>query len=164
MAEFNVSSPSAHPSEFFGLGRGVEARARLQILSAIVAKLPTAIDPLVDVKIVNRFQAGMYFRECHIPKGTFGVSRIHCTDHVSIMSKGKCIVADSDGERVVTAPASFKSIAGAQRAVIALEDTVWTTIHNSTGLTEDSTEEEIRAIISADDYSDSRLPALIEGN
>lgn len=158
-----ISSPSAKPNEFFGLGTGLEAKARLQILAKLVAKLPTAKDPLKTM-IVNRFEKGNYARECHIKQNEFGVGKIHKLPHISIMSKGKCIVADLNGERIVEAPATFVSEAGIQRAVYALEDTIWTTIHQVGDLLNaDSTEEEIRAVVSCDSYSDPALPLVIEG-
>jgi hypothetical protein len=159
-----LRSPSALPHELFGIGRGLEARARLVILGAVVEMLPQRVDP-TSFHVVNHFESDMYAREIHMPAGSFGVGKIHKLPHSSILSKGKCIVADSLGERVIEAPATFISGAGMQRAVYVLEDAIWTTTHNvkGLGLSDDSTELEIRAAITADDYNDSALPAFIEG-
>ncbi len=158
-----IVSPNAAPDEFFGLGRGLEARARLKMLAAIIDKLPTKVDVLKQ-KIVNRFQGNTYARECHIAKGYFGVGAIHKLPHICIISKGKILVADHLGERLIEAPATFVSEAGIQRAGLCLEDTIWTTIHEvGDSINEDSTEKEIRAVLTCKDYNDTALPLTIEG-
>lgn len=75
------------------------------------------------------FQDGVYVREMTIPKGMCVVGKIHKHGHVSIISKGKVLVKTDTGLEEFTGPYTFISTPGAKRAVYALEDTVWTTIH-----------------------------------
>ena len=70
-----------------------------------------------------------YAREMFIPKGTLIIGKIHRHAHLNIISKGKVSVATEFGTKYLEAPCTFISEVGLKRAVVAEEDTIWTTIH-----------------------------------
>ena len=78
----------------------------------------------------HSFTDGMYVREIFIPKGTVLVGKIHRHDHPNFLMSGIVDVVTEDGgiERL-KAPLSMISPAGTKRAVYAIEDTVWITVH-----------------------------------
>lgn len=75
------------------------------------------------------FAPGSYAREIELPEGSVVVGKIHKHAHVNVISKGKVRVATPDGITEMSAPITFISSPGTKRVVIALEDTVWTTVH-----------------------------------
>ena len=77
----------------------------------------------------HHFAPGSYAREIELPAGSLVVGKIHRHAHVNVVSAGRCVVATEDGTEEFVAPCTFVSKAGTKRAVDALEDTVWTTIH-----------------------------------
>jgi hypothetical protein len=92
-----------------------------------------------------------------IPAGTVIVGKIHKHAHLNILSQGTvCVMTETEGDRQLTGPLTMVSPPGTKRAVYAITDAVWTTIHltNSTDL------EEIEAEVIAptfEDYEQFRL-------
>lgn len=86
--------------------------------------------PTLEIEPVHRFAAGLYAREITIPAGTLLTGKIHRTQHLNIVSKGRMSVW-SEGEelREIIAPFAFVAEPGTRRVGFAHEDTVWTTIH-----------------------------------
>lgn len=83
-----------------------------------------------------------YAREMFIPKDVVIVGKIHRHSHINIISKGRVAVATEYGTVEYVAPCTFISEVGLKRAVVALEDTIWTTIH----LTDKGAEEDLAEI------------------
>jgi hypothetical protein len=79
--------------------------------------------------IDDKYGCCTYAREMFIPKGTLIIGKIHRHKHMNIISKGKVSVATEFGNQYMEAPCTFISEVGLKRAVVALEDTIWTTIH-----------------------------------
>jgi hypothetical protein len=79
--------------------------------------------------IDGKYGCCTYAREMLIPKGTLIIGKIHRHEHLNIISKGSVSVSTEHGQRILTAPCTFISEVGLKRAVVALEDTIWTTIH-----------------------------------
>jgi hypothetical protein len=78
----------------------------------------------------HSFAPGVYVREIFIPKGTMLTGKIHRHSHPNFLMKGEVIVlTESGGREHLKAPLSMISQAGTKRAVYAIEDTVWITIH-----------------------------------
>jgi hypothetical protein len=92
---------------------------------------------------------GVYAREITIPEGVALVGKIHLTEQLNIVSKGKIRVATEEGVRTITAPCTFISPAGTKRAGYALEETVWTVLL----ATELTTEEDITKAFIAPNYN-----------
>ena len=92
-----------------------------------------------DIAPVNHYHCeGNYAREIFIAKGTCVVGKIRRHEHINVISAGRCYVVTEAGREELSAPKTFISSPGIKRAVYALEDTVWTTIHptKSTDLSE----------------------------
>jgi len=70
-----------------------------------------------------------YAREMFIPKGTLIIGKIHRHQHLNFISQGKVTVFTEFGRKHLTAPCTFVSEVGLKRAVLAEEDTLWTTVH-----------------------------------
>jgi hypothetical protein len=85
--------------------------------------------PQVEIEPVHHFAHGIYAREITIKAGTLLTGKIHKTEHLNIVSKGRIAVWTEDGMKEVAAPFTMVSRPGTKRVGYALEDTVWTTIH-----------------------------------
>ena len=96
----------------------------------------------------------MYAREILIPAGYVIVGKIHRHAHVNTISKGKAAVATEFGMETIEAPHTFVSKPGTKRAVLALEDTIWTTYHPTDETDLDKIEDDIIAV-SFDEYEQS---------
>ena len=108
---------------------------------------------------VNHYMCeGNYAREIFIPKDTCVVGKLHKHEHINVISKGRCLVVTEDGREELEAPLTFISKPGIKRAVYALEDVVWTTIHP----TESKDLEQIEEEVIAKGYDE--LPLTIEGD
>ncbi|PPC95239.1 MAG: hypothetical protein CTY33_00345 [Methylotenera sp.] len=83
--------------------------------------------------IDEKYGCCTYAREMTIPKGTLIIGKIHRHEHLNIISKGKVSVSTEFGTKYLEAPCTFISEVGLKRAVIAVEDTIWTTIHLTKG-------------------------------
>jgi hypothetical protein len=83
--------------------------------------------------IDEKYGCCTYAREMTIPKGTLIIGKIHRHEHLNIISKGKVSVATEFGTKYLEAPCTFISEVGLKRAVVAEEDTIWTTIHLTKG-------------------------------
>ncbi len=83
----------------------------------------------INFPVTHHFASGVYAREIFLPKDSLVVGKIHKHDHMNIISSGKVSVSTEEGNKIIEAPCTFVSPAGTKRAVCALEDTVWTTIH-----------------------------------
>ena len=95
----------------------------------------TASEKLCPLK--HSFSDGIYVREITIPEGMFIVGKIHKHDHPNFLLKGKVIVVTEDGMEELEGPLSMISKAGTKRALYAVTDLVWTTIHANPNNTED---------------------------
>jgi quercetin dioxygenase-like cupin family protein len=123
---------------------GQEAfRAGVLALQDDLAKLPQ-----IDPPLKHHYAEGSYAREMLIPKGAIIIGKIHRHSHVNVISKGRIYVATEFGSEILQAPYTFISKPGTKRAVYALEDTVWTTIH----VTEETDLEKIEEVVIAPDY------------
>ena len=81
-------------------------------------------------ELTNHFFApGVYARMFFIKKDSVVVGKIHKTEHLNIVCKGKCSVSTEDGPLFLEGPCIFTSRPGVKKAVYAWEDTTWVTIH-----------------------------------
>ena len=94
--------------------------------SAIESKELTQIECPVE----HFFIGGMYARKIFIPAGATVVGAVHKKEHMTIALEGHCVVIDEIGDRKdVVAPCVFSTEPGTQRAVYAVTDTSWLTVH-----------------------------------
>ena len=120
-------------------------------------------DLLPDCIVTHHFSpksddygCSVYARQMFIPKGTLIIGKIHKHQHLNFIVKGKVSVATEFGKKFMEAPCTFLSEVGLKRAVLAEEDTIWTTIH----MTKHDGEQfmdEIEAELIAPSYSEMGL-------
>ena len=77
------------------------------------------------------FADGLYGRRIYVQAGATVVTAVHKSEHITIALKGHCVVVDEHGDRHdVIAPSVFVTKPGTQRAVYAITDTEWLTVHH----------------------------------
>jgi len=120
--------------------------------------------PQISFPLTHTFAPGAYARTIQLFANTLIVGKIHRHAHLNIVSNGHVTVVTEFGRMQIRGPHVFTSQPGTKRALIAHEDTVWTTIHltNSTDL------DEIEREIIAPTYDDLSILEhcrdLIEGS
>lgn len=129
------------------VNRGV-TRGDILVLEEALRAEPGAL-AATDFVTRHHFAPGQYAREIELPADSLVVGKIHRHAHINVVSKGHCLVATEDGVTEIIAPCTFVSKPGTKRAVLALEDTVWTTVH----VTEETDLARIEAAIIAPDYA-----------
>lgn len=115
---------------------------------ACVGEADSALSKNEFVK--HHIAGGMYAREMNLPANMVIIGKIHKEDHVCVISKGIVDVVDQYGKCRYESPITFTSKAGTQRVVIALTDTVWTTIHTCGNMTDS---DDIESKVVTEDYN-----------
>lgn len=85
----------------------------------------------IELKTKHHFSEGVYARELHIPKGVMLTGHIHKYENLNILTKGKLKVLIGSGLQIVEAPLVVVSPPGTKRVALALEDTIWITVHGT---------------------------------
>lgn len=80
----------------------------------------------------HSFCDGIYVREIFIPAGTELAGKIHKHEHPNFLMSGEVIVVTESGgiERLI-GPVAMISKAGTKRALRAITDLVWVTVHHN---------------------------------
>ena len=106
--------------------------------------------PQVECPLKHYFPPHAYVREIFMPAGSIVIGKIHKTEHINIIQKGKVTLVKEDGTReTLEGPLTFVSKAGVQKALYIHEDTVWSTVH----VTENRDLESLEAeLIEPNDY------------
>ena len=99
----------------------------------------------------HHFALQTYAREMRLPVDTVIVGKIHRFPCINILSKGKVLVSGEFERAVYEAPHTWVSVAGTKRAVLCLEDCVWTTLHQNPTNTRDL--DELEGYLIADTYA-----------
>lgn len=102
----------------------IPTREQIERLEAAMLDMPQ-----LEIKTAHHSAEGLYAREIFIPAGTLLTGKVHKCEHLNIVSKGKIVVWTEDGMKEVSAPFTMVSRPGTKRVGLAVEDTVWTTIH-----------------------------------
>lgn len=89
------------------------------------------------------FADGMYAREVIQPSGSLVVGKVHKREHFFVVTKGSLKIVMDDDVVVVTAPSIFVSKPGTKRALYALEDSAYMTVHRTKKRNLDKIEQEI---------------------
>jgi len=105
------------------------SNAHSQAISQL--QMAFAREEQAEIPEKHYFSKGVYAREITIPAGIAFVGKVHKHENLNILSKGKIVVATSEGTVTLEAPCTLVSPPGTQRAGFALEETVWTTIHGT---------------------------------
>lgn len=120
-------------------------REKIIGLQAVISEFPQINPPLI-----HHFAPGLYAREIHMKAGDLVVGKIHKHAHVNNISKGAVLVATEFGKEEMHAPCQFVSLPGTKRAVLVLEDCIWTTYHP----TEETDLAKIESDVIAKDYEE----------
>ena len=85
----------------------------------------------IDVAVEHYFAPGIYGRKAILAKGTLAVGKKHKTTHLSVLAKGELIVRGVNGlpDHRMVAGDVMVTPAGSQRAVYAVEDSVFVCFH-----------------------------------
>ena len=89
------------------------------------------IGDTINCPLKHSFSDNIYVREISIPKGTVLVGKIHKHEHPNFLMSGKVRVVTEETSEVLEGPLSMISSPGTKRALIALTDLVWITIHHN---------------------------------
>jgi hypothetical protein len=106
-------------------------RAQIAALEAALRQHPDAVfGDSALCPLIHRFADGLYTREIFIPKGTVLTGKIHRHAHPNFLMQGEVmVVTEAGGREHLIAPLALISPPGTKRAVYALADTVWCTVH-----------------------------------
>lgn len=86
-----------------------------------------------QAKLEHFFAPGVYVRQVTMPAGAAIVGKIHKTEHVCIVSRGRVIsCTEFEGTREIVGPCTFVTPAGTKRALYVLDECVWATVHPTT--------------------------------
>lgn len=127
-------------------------RGRILQLEEALKQVPGAVlGDSDEMPLKHSFAEGCYVREIFIPKGYVLTGKLHRHSHPNFLMKGEVIVVTEHGGREhLTAPLSMISKAGTKRAIFAVEDTIWVTIH----VTEETDLKKIEEYVIAPTYED----------
>lgn len=99
-------------------------RDKVQTLEDHISQLPQ-----IDCPVTHHFAPGVYMREMFIPAGVTLTGATHKTSHLSLLVKGHIYLVGDTETVELRAPATVLSQAGTKRAIHAVEDAIWTTVH-----------------------------------
>lgn len=99
--------------------------------------------PQVDLPLGHYQLPGVYVRAMLIPKDTVLTGKIHNKECISIVAKGCIVVNSGKGAKRLEAGWIGKTDAGVKRAGVALEDTIFITVHNADAETLEEIESEL---------------------
>lgn len=130
-----------------------QLRAEIGHFEALLAQQPEAVFGDSDrMPLTHTFVDGMYVREILIPAGTLLTGKIHRHAHPNVLLRGEVLVVTEQGGREhLVAPRVMISPAGTKRAIYALTETVWITMHANPENLRDFAA--LEALIIAPDYS-----------
>lgn len=129
-------------------------RKQLYELQEAIGSLPE-----VECPLQHTFAPGLYIRTIFIPAGTLLAGKIHKHAHGNVLSMGEVLVITEEGGlEHLRGPMTMVSSAGTKRAVRALTDVVWTTMHlNPTNETDLAKIEEEVIAKTFEEYEQFRL-------
>ena len=86
----------------------------------------------------HAFSDGIYVREIFIPSGTYIVGKIHKHSHPNFLLSGTVeVITEFNGKETLTGPLSMISSGGTKRALRAITDLRWVTVHLNPTNTQD---------------------------
>ncbi len=132
------------------LSKSLAKREKILALQDLMVSLPDEEKFDLEALTEHFFAPGVYARMFFIEKGSIVVGKIHKTEHLNIICKGKCSVSTEDGPLTLEGPCIVTSRPGIKKAVYAIEDTTWITIH----VTDETDLDEIEKQVIAKDYEE----------
>jgi len=97
-------------------------RNSIHILEAVMREMPQS-----ELETFHYFADGMYARVLPMAAGLVVIGKVHKREHFYIVAKGKVQV----GKELIDAGTVVVSKPGAKRALFALEDSVFLTVHRT---------------------------------
>jgi len=86
--------------------------------------------PQVELPLQHIFAEGAYMRVITLPKDTVLTSRVHKTQHISVIVSGDVTISKPDGTKErVQGPYFFITEPNTKRAIAVHEETLWLTFH-----------------------------------
>jgi hypothetical protein len=79
--------------------------------------------------IHKTYGCAAYARQIFLPKDSMVIGKIHRESHLNFLMQGHVKVMTEFGKKEFIAPCMFVSEVGLKRAVYALEDSIWVTVH-----------------------------------
>lgn len=114
----------------------------------------------VACPLQHTYSGNVYARTICIPAGTFIVGKIHKHEHLNVLSQGIVrVYTEGGGIEELAGPLTMVSKPGTKRALLALTDLTWTTLHE-VGAERDL--DKIEAMVIAPTYEDYEQ-FLLEG-
>lgn len=105
-------------------------------------------------RIESEFADQLYMRKMYMPKECVVVSAMHHTEHFWFLLKGRILVKTNGEEIEHVAPCYEKSIKGAKRLILSLEDSLFINVHKNPTNTKDMKEvEESLYSITIEEYN-----------
>lgn len=128
-----------------------KARAKIMDLEATMKDMDSSLEWEEVEELYNDhiFAPGVYGRKMLIPRGMCVVGKIHKHAHINVITRGLIKVVTEFGEDIYSGPKIWVSEPGTKRAVYAIEETEWMTIHANPSDTTDIREIEGEVIASS---------------
>lgn len=125
-------------------------RNGIHALENVMLNMPDEDKFDIDSLTQHFFAPGVYARMFFIAAGSVAVGKIHKTEHLNIICKGKISVSTEDGPMVLEGPCVVTARPGIKKAVYAIEDTTWINIH----VTDETDLDKIEEQVIAKDYAE----------
>lgn len=107
--------------------------------------------PICPLK--HSFSDGIYVREIFIPANAKLTGKIHKHQHPNFLMSGVVkVITETGGEEMLYAPCSMISEPGTKRALYAVTDLIWITVHLNPTNTQDL--QKLEKIVIAESYQD----------
>ena len=87
--------------------------------------------PQVEMQTRHYYADGMYARELSQPVGSVVVGKVHKREHLFILLSGRIKVVVDEEVQEISAPFVLVSKPGTKRALFALEDSAYLTVHKT---------------------------------
>jgi len=99
--------------------------------------------PQLSEELIHHFAHGVYAREMRVPCGTILVGKIHRYSCINFIMSGVVEVRSQEGAYRIEAPYVFVSPGLTKRAMVALTDLTWVTVHPANSENLDELEREL---------------------
>lgn len=127
-----------------------DAKARINAFEAALRASSTSFDGQ-ELPLQHFYTPELYGRLIFMQAGLELTTKVHLTEHISIVLQGSILVYSEDGTaKHIVGPCMFITQPGTKRALKALTDTYWATVHPVSV----STPEEALAAIAVDTFQE----------
>jgi hypothetical protein len=121
-----------------GMNQVSQYRQQVTALEHAIRQLPQ-----LQEELHHHFAHGIYGREMRVPAGTVLVGKIHRYSCINVILQGVVEVRSQEGAYRIEAPYVFVSPGLTKRAMVALTDLIWMTVHPANSEDLDELEREL---------------------